>query len=254
MNDQNGDQAGSVTGGPAAGASRLYFRQLLAGRDFASRDPLARQMVNFVYLIGDRETGEAVAVDPAYAPGELIDVLEADGMRLVGALATHYHADHIGGNLFGHEVAGVTDLLERVSVPIHVQRAESPWVERAAGVSHGVLVEHDADDVVEVGDVRIRLVHTPGHTPGSQCFLVDGRLVAGDTLFLNGCGRTDLPGSDPAAMYESLMRLARLPDDTVVYPGHLYSEDPSATLGETKRWNPVLAPRSAEQWLRAFGG
>ena len=106
---------------------------------------------------------------------------------------------------------------------------------------------------MQVGDVSIRLLHTPGHTPGSQCFLVDGRLVAGDTLFLNGCGRTDLPGSDPAAMYDSLVnRLARLPDDTVVYPGHLYSEDPSATLGDTKRWNPVLAPRSAEDWLRAF--
>jgi glyoxylase-like metal-dependent hydrolase (beta-lactamase superfamily II) len=240
---------------PGNGDDRLYFRQLLAGRDFATRDPIARQMVNFVYLIGDRETGEAVAVDPAYAPGELLDVLEADGMRLVGALATHYHADHVGGSLFGHDIAGLTDLLERTSVPIHVQRAESRWVVRAAGVSKDNLVEHDADDTLEVGDVRIRLLHTPGHTPGSQCFLVEGRLVAGDTLFLNGCGRTDLPGSDPAAMYDSLLnRLARLPDDTVVYPGHLYSEDPSASLGETKRWNPVLAPRSAEEWLRVFGG
>ncbi len=253
MNAQGNDAVLSSQSATAAGGDRFYFRQLLAGRDFAKRDPIARQMVNFVYLIGDRETGEAVAVDPAYAPDELIELLETDGMRLVGALATHYHADHVGGNLFGYEIAGVTALLEQVSVPIHVQRDESRWVERAAGVSRGDLVEHDADDVVDVGKVRIRLVHTPGHTPGSQCFLVEGRLVAGDTLFLNGCGRTDLPGSDPAAMYESLMRLARLPDDTVVYPGHLYSEDPFATLGETKRWNPVLAPRTAEQWLRAFG-
>ncbi len=148
-------------------------------------------------------------------------------MRLVGVLATHYHADHVGGDLFGYTIKGLTDLLERVSVPVHVQRAETPWVMRAAGVGRDVLVGHDSDDVVEVGAVRIRLVHTPGHTPGSQCFLVDGRLVAGDTLFLNGCGRTDLPGSDPAAMYDSLVnRLARLPDDTVVYPGHLYSEEP----------------------------
>jgi glyoxylase-like metal-dependent hydrolase (beta-lactamase superfamily II) len=255
----NGEAAASNSSrkedGAGDGKDRLYFRQLLAGRDFATHDPVARQMVNFVYLIGDRESGDAVAVDPAYAPAELLDVLEADGMHLVGALATHYHADHVGGSLFGHEIAGVTDLLERTSVPIHVQRDEAPWVVRAAGVSKDNLVEHDADDVLEVGDIRIRLLHTPGHTPGSQCFLVDGRLVAGDTLFLNGCGRTDLPGSDPAAMYDSLLnRLARLPDDTVVYPGHLYSEDPSATLGETKRWNPVLAPRSAEEWFRAFGG
>jgi len=235
-------------------ADRLYFRQLLSGRDFARDDQVARQMVNFVYLIGDRETGEAVVVDPAYAPGELVDLLESDGMRLVGALATHYHADHVGGILFGSQaIAGVSALLERVSVPIHVQRDETPWVLRAAGIGRDDVVEHDADDVVQVGDVSIRLLHTPGHTPGSQCFLVDGRLVAGDTLFLTSCGRTDLPGSDPAAMYESLSRLARLPDDTVVYPGHLYSEAPSATLGATKRWNPVLAPRSAEEWLRIFG-
>lgn len=255
-NDVEASGPAASNAAPAAnGAGRLYFRQLLAGRDFATSDPIARQMVNFVYLIGDRETGEAVAVDPAYAPAELMDMVEADGMHLVGALATHYHADHVGGNLFGHEIAGVTDLLEQTSVPIHVQRAEVPWVVRAAGLSKDDLFEHDADDVLEVGEIRIRLLHTPGHTPGSQCFLVDGRLVAGDTLFLNGCGRTDLPGSDPAAMYDSLLnRLARLPDDTVVYPGHLYSEDPSATLGETKRWNPVLVPRTAEAWLRAFGG
>jgi glyoxylase-like metal-dependent hydrolase (beta-lactamase superfamily II) len=247
-----GDTARDISGG----GGRLYFRQLLAGRDIATGDQIARQMVNFVYLIGDRETGEAVAVDPAYAPGELVDLLEGDGMRLVGALATHYHADHVGGKLFGeHAISGVADLLERVSVPIHVQRDEAPWVVRAAGVERGDLVEHDADDVVQVGNISIRLLHTPGHTPGSQCFLVEGRLVAGDTLFLNGCGRTDLPGSDPAAMYDSLVnRLARLPDDTVVYPGHLYTEDPHATQGATKRWNPVLAPRSAEEWLRVFGG
>jgi len=246
--------AGEEAATPLPG-ERLYFRQLLAGQDIAARDPIARQMVNFVYLIGDRVTREAVVVDPAYAPGELLDILEEDGMQLVGALATHYHADHVGGNLFGScTIAGVADLLERISVPIHVQRDETPWVVQAAGVGRDELVEHDADEVVTVGAVPIRLVHTPGHTPGSQCFLVEGRLVAGDTLFLNGCGRTDLPGSDPAAMYESLARLARLPDETVVYPGHLYSAEPSATLGETKEWNPVLAPRSPEEWLRIFAG
>ncbi len=234
---------------------RLYFRQLLAGRDFASDDPLARRMVNFVYLIGDRASGEAVAVDPAYAPGEVIGILEADGMRLSGVLATHYHSDHVGGDLFGREVMGIAELLEQVEVPIHVHQHEVPWIERTTGVGRQSLVAHTSDDVLQVGEIGIRLLHTPGHTPGSQCFLVDGRLVAGDTLFLQGCGRTDLPGSDPEAMYDSLVnRLARLPDDTVVYPGHLYSTDGSASLGETKRKNPVLAPRSAEEWLALFGG
>jgi glyoxylase-like metal-dependent hydrolase (beta-lactamase superfamily II) len=234
---------------------RLYFRQLLVGRDIAVDDPLARQMVNLVYLIGDRASGEAVAVDPAYAPDEVIDILEADGMRLIGVLATHYHSDHVGGDLFGRDILGIAELLEQVEVPIHVHRDEVPWIERSTGVGRDSLVPHESDDVLQVGEIKIRLLHTPGHTPGSQCFLVANRLVAGDTLFLQGCGRTDLPGSDPDAMYDSLVnRLAILPDDTVVYPGHLYSPDGSASLAETKRKNPVLAPRSAEEWLALFGG
>ena len=234
---------------------RLYFRQLLAGRDIAVDDPLARQMVNLVYLIGDRASGEAVAVDPAYAPDEVIDILEADGMRLIGVLATHYHSDHVGGDLFGRDILGIAELLEQVEVPVHVHRDEVPWIERSTGVGRDSLVPHESDDVLQVGEIKIRLLHTPGHTPGSQCFLVANRLVAGDTLFLQGCGRTDLPGSDPDAMYDSLVnRLAILPDDTVVYPGHLYSPDGSASLAETKRKNPVLAPRSAEEWLALFGG
>src|SRR5579863_6697805 len=113
---------------------RLYFRQLLAGRDFAKGDPVARQMVNFVYLVGDRETGEAIAVDPAYAPDELVGLLGEDGMRLVGAVATHYHPDHVGGDLMGHAVAGLAELLEVADVPVHVQRDEAVWVERVTGV------------------------------------------------------------------------------------------------------------------------
>ena len=101
----------------------------------------------------------------------------------------------------------------------------------------------------------MELIHTPGHTPGSQCFLVDGRLVAGDTLFLEGCGRTDFPGSDPLAMYESIhTRLARVPDDAILFPGHLYSQDPSQSMGDTRRWNYVFRPRSPEEWMAMFGG
>jgi glyoxylase-like metal-dependent hydrolase (beta-lactamase superfamily II) len=138
---------------------------------------------------------------------------------------------------------------------VHVQRDEVPWVERTTGLTADHLVAHRSGDVVRVGDVAVELVHTPGHTPGSQCFLVDGRLVSGDTLFLEGCGRTDLPGSDPEAMYESLTtRLARVPDDTVVFPGHLYSAAPSAPMGDTRRTNFVFRPRSAEEWVAVFGG
>ena len=99
---------------------RLYFRQLLSGRDFATTDPVAQQMVNFVYLIGDRETGEAVVIDPAYGIKDLLGVLDEDGMTLVGALATHYHPDHVGGDIMGYSITGVADLLRLRPVPIHV--------------------------------------------------------------------------------------------------------------------------------------
>ena len=119
---------------PRAMSDRSDFRQLLGGLDFAVDDRIAEQMVNFVYAIGDRETGEAMLVDPAYEPAALVDLVEADGLHVVGAIATHYHADHVGGSLGGQfEIAGIASLLERVDVPIHVQSAEFEWVNRCAG-------------------------------------------------------------------------------------------------------------------------
>jgi glyoxylase-like metal-dependent hydrolase (beta-lactamase superfamily II) len=218
----------------------LYFRQLLSGRDFATDDQLASQMVNFVYAIGDRATGECLLVDPAYRIGELIGAVEHDGMRVVGVLATHYHPDHVGGSMMGLEIEGITTLLEHVDCPIHVQHDEVPWVQRTTGVGENHLVGHESGDRIQVGSVEIEFIHTPGHTPGSQCFLVDGRLIAGDTLFLDGCGRTDLPGSDPAAMEQSLRRLGRIDDDVILFPGHRYSAASSATLGSVKQHNWVL--------------
>jgi glyoxylase-like metal-dependent hydrolase (beta-lactamase superfamily II) len=234
---------------------RLYFRQLLAGRDFARSDPIARQMVNFVYLVGDRDTGEAVVIDPAYDIQGLLDVLAADDMRLTGALATHYHPDHIGGSMAGFDIAGIESLLELSPVPIHVQADEVPWITRVTSVADTDLVPHGSGDTVMAGGIPIELIHTPGHTPGSQCFLVDNRLVAGDTLFLEGCGRTDLPGGDPGALYESLtQKLAKVPDDATLFPGHLYSAEPSASMGDTRRFNFVFKPQTEQQWLAMFGG
>lgn len=236
-------------------SDRLYFRQLLSGRDFGAGDMVATQMRNFVYLVGDRETGEAMVIDPAYDIDGICDLVEADGMKLVGALATHYHPDHVGGSMMGYTITGARELLARHQIPVHVQRTEEDLVAKVTGLGPGELVSHDSGDIVMVGDISVELIHTPGHTPGSQCFLVDGRLLAGDTLFLEGCGRTDLPGGDPLQLYESLtQRLARVSDNTVLFPGHLYSAEPSASMGETRRHNFVFVPRTAEEWVAMFGG
>ena len=237
-----------------ADRERVYFRQLLSGRDFAVGDPIATQMVNFAYAIGDRDSRQCVLVDPAYAVDDLVDIVEADGMDVVGVLATHYHPDHVGGSMMGHDIDGVARLLERVQCPIHVQADEAPWVQRTAGVGEADLVAHEPGDVVTVGEVDITLVHTPGHTPGSQCFLVDGRLVAGDTLFLEGCGRTDLPGADASAMFDSLRTLAQLPATTVLFPGHRYSLASSATMEAVTSQNYVFKPETKAQWLTMFAG
>jgi glyoxylase-like metal-dependent hydrolase (beta-lactamase superfamily II) len=140
-----------------------------------------------------------------------------------------------------------------------VHEREAEGLRRVTGLSEGDLVRHAGGDVVELGGVRVRLLHTPGHTPGSQCFLVEeaarpGHLVSGDTLFLGSCGRVDLPGGDPEAMYRSLHEvLGRLPDETLLHPGHRYAAEPSSTLGEQKRTNPYLRVASLADFLRFLG-
>jgi hydroxyacylglutathione hydrolase len=233
---------------------RFYFRQLLSGRDFAVGDPIATQMVNFVYLIGDRTAGECVIVDPAYAVNELVDIAESDGMTVTGALGTHYHPDHVGGSMMGYKLEGAAALLDRVPVKLHVQRDEAEFVRKVTGLGDGDLVTHDGGDVLTVGAIDITFVHTPGHTPGSQCFLTNGCLVSGDTLFLDGCGRTDFPGSSPEQMYDSLTQLAKLPEETVVYPGHKYSMTSFGAMGSVRETNYVYRPKTREQWLTMFGG
>ena len=233
---------------------QLYFRQLLSGRDFAQGDGIAVQMRNFAYLIGDRQSGDCVVVDPAYAAGDLVDTLEADGMHLSGVLVTHHHPDHVGGSMMGFELKGLAELLERVSVPVHVNSHEAQYVSRITGIPLSDLTGHEHGDKVGVGDIEIELLHTPGHTPGSQCFLLDGRLIAGDTLFLEGCGRTDFPGGDSDEIFRSLQKLAQLSGDPTVFPGHWYSAEPSASLSEVKRSNYVYRVSSLEQWRTLMGG
>ncbi len=236
------------------GSDRLYFRQLLAGRDWAVGDPIATQMRNFSYLIGDRETGECVVVDPAYAASDLVDIAEADGLRLTGVLATHHHPDHVGGTMMGFTLRGVRELLERTQVPVHVNSEELTWVANVTGIAESELTGHDHGDTLGVGGVEIEFLHTPGHTPGSQCFLFEDRLVAGDTLFVDGCGRTDFPGGDSEAMFRSLRNLAELKGDPVIYPGHWYSEQPSATLSSVRENNYVMRPTTLEQWQMLMPG
>ena len=231
-----------------SGSSDLYFHQIPVG-----------QMANFAYLVGSRSTREALVVDPAWSVDALLDRADADGMKVVGGLVTHYHQDHVGGSIFGMNIEGVGRLLARQPMPIYVNDHEAEGTKKITGASESDLARKRGGDTIEIGGIRVRLLHTPGHTPGSQCFLVEesgqpGRLVSGDTLFLGSCGRVDLPGADPKAMYYSLNHtLKQLPDDTLLYPGHHYSAEPFDTMGREKRTNPFLRVASLDQFLMFMG-
>jgi glyoxylase-like metal-dependent hydrolase (beta-lactamase superfamily II) len=211
-------------------------------------------MQNFVYLIGDPAARQCVVVDPAWEIDTIVETAQADEMTITGALVTHTHQDHVGGSLeswgMPGRIPGVAELLERVRAKVYVHKAEREFL-RGLGSE---LVQVDGNDTLAVGRLTLTFLHTPGHTPGSQCFLVDGRLVSGDTLFIGSCGRTDLPGSDPEAMYYSLtQRLAALPDDTILLPGHNYGGSHS-TIAAEKRGNPFLRYTSLREFLDAMGG
>ncbi|MFQ5830081.1 MAG: MBL fold metallo-hydrolase [Candidatus Methylomirabilia bacterium] len=218
---------------------QLYLKQMELG-----------PMQNFVYLVGDPVTKQCVVVDPAWEIDTVLDTIQRDDMTLVGALITHTHQDHVGGHLFGMDIPGVEDLLEKTKAKIYVHKAEREFL-KGFGSD---LVKVDANDTLQVGRLTITFLHTPGHTSGSQCFLVEDRLISGDTLFIGSCGRTDLPGSDPTEMYYSLtQRLAKLPDQTVLFPGHNYGGSTS-TIGEEKDSNPLMRFSSLGDFLRVMGG
>lgn len=212
-------------------------------------------MLNFIYLIGCEETREAAVVDPAWdVPAILATVRKLD-FRLRHILLTHAHPDHANGveellestdarvYLHADEIKYVREMAERYQVPIEFMKR------------HAENIQPVSDNYeIHVGKIPIRCLHTPGHTPGSQCFLVGKNLISGDTLFVGACGRVDFPGGDPEKMWWSLNRKLRaLEDDIVLYPGHNYGDRPTSTLGDQKRNNLYMQFASAAEFLRAMG-
>lgn len=233
----------------------LYFKQLLTGVDVAPRDASARQMANFIYLVGDTSRRECVVIDPAWDIDGLLDILDREDMKLTGALVTHYHPDHVGGTIFGMTITGLAELMEKRPVPVYVNKHEADGLIQVTGLSESDLKRVDSEDTLKVGDLEIACLHTPGHTPGSQCFRIGDGLLAGDTLFLQGCGRVDLPGGDSEEMYRTLtQRLSKIQNEIILYPGHNYGGAASAPLGEVRETNSYLQIRRLEDWLTVMGG
>jgi hydroxyacylglutathione hydrolase len=220
--------------------NNLYFKQVEMG-----------PMQNFVYLIGSAETRKIAVVDAAWEIDAILRLAAQDDMEITHAFVTHTHPDHVGGRFAGVEIEGVTELLGKCKAKVVVHKAEAEFLN---GLSPSDVIKAESGDKIDVGGIEIQLLHTPGHTPGSQCFLVENRIVSGDTLFIGSCGRVDLPGSDPEQMYYSLtQKLMALPDDTFLFPGHNYSDTPTSTIGKQKQNNPYLQFHSLKQFLGAMG-
>jgi glyoxylase-like metal-dependent hydrolase (beta-lactamase superfamily II) len=220
-------------------APEIYFRQLELG-----------PMQNYVYIVADPVTREAAVIDAAWDIDAIVHLAQADDLKITKNLVTHFHPDHLGGNLMGHSIPGAAELLARVPAKVYIHKAELPYVARLTGLSRTDVVPVDAGENTTIGNLTVTFVHTPGHTPGSQCFLVQNRLVSGDTLFIGSCGRVDLPGSDPSAMYHSLTDvLGAMPDDVALYPGHNYADRPSSTIGDEKRTNAMMRFRNVKDFL-----
>lgn len=184
-------------------------------------------MDNFSYALWDPDTRYAALVDPAWTPRELQTFLERENLDLQYVLLTHAHPDHVNG--VKYFLAKTPDL------PVYLHPGDEFLLEsRPAGLRP--LADGQK---LALGGAMLSVLATPGHTPGSVCFLVPGAVLSGDTLFIGECGRVDLPGSSPEALFESFCRLASLPDDTVLYPGHSYNGDTS-TLRVQKEYNLYL--------------
>jgi glyoxylase-like metal-dependent hydrolase (beta-lactamase superfamily II) len=218
----------------------LYFKQIEIG-----------PMQNYVYLIGSLEARKVAVVDAAWEIDTILKIAAQDNMEITHAFVTHTHPDHVGGGFAGMAIDGVTELLEKRKAKVVVHKAEAEFIK---GLSPSDLIKTDHGDKINVGGIEIELMHTPGHTPGSQCFLVDGRIVSGDTMFIDACGRVDFPGGNAEQMYYSLtQKLMALPDETILFPGHNYAAKPHATIGEQKKTNPYLKFTSLKQFLAAMG-
>lgn len=233
-------------------SENLYIKQLLAGRDHAKIHPVAGQMMNLAYLVGCKEEGECLIVDPTWDPRGLVDLASADGMKVVGAVATHAHPDHVGGPMMGFDVPGIKELVETIEGPVYTHPEDASLLKALTGLEDDRPELRGEGDTIEIGQQRIEVLHTPGHTPGHITLVVGGHAITGDVLFVGACGRTDLPGASPKLMFESLQRLAQLPDDTVVFPGHHYGPAIRSTIGDEKRTNPYLRITPAD-WSRMMG-
>lgn len=190
----------------------------------------AGEMANFSYLLYCRDSRQGLAIDPSLAPQNLLDAIDKHGIRLRWLVNTHGHRDHVAGN---------GAILQATEASLAAHPLAGLPVDRAL----------QEGDCLMIGETTVEILSTPGHTPADITLHIPGALFTGDTLFVTKVGRADMTGSDPAALYASLQRLAAYPGDTLVFPGHDYGPRPYSTIAEELQHNPYLRCRNLESFL-----
>lgn len=199
--------------------NNLLIRQLEVG-----------PMQNYIYFVGDKSTNDVVVIDPAWDVKSLLKYAQDEKLNIKSILITHGHFDHTNG---------VEEILNKLDIPVYINKHEADFFRFPWGTEN-IKIVNSAEKIV-VGNTEIEFIHTPGHTPGSQCFRINKNLVSGDTLFINGCGRCDLPGGDPEQMFDTIYnKLMKMDDDTIIYPGHNYSEKKHDTVANQRITNPYM--------------
>ena len=242
----------------------LRVLQLLSGREHSSSGSrlaeVAKSMMNYQYLVGDAASDEVAVIDGCWDPAGIAAFAKSKGLKIVKYIATHYHYDHIGGEMPGSQgrIPGLREFVDDMGLVAHIHKVERDHAIRSTGVVHSNrVVGMKQGSRIELGKVSLRFLHTPGHSPGGMSIVlshggVEEAIITGDTLFPGSCGRVDLPGSDKADMFRSIQGvLAKQPDRLVVWPGHGYST-PSSTIGQEKLGG-LLKPMSMDQWMAMMG-
>jgi len=189
-------------------------------------------MANFTYVIADEKSKLAAVIDPSWDLEKVLNALKTNELKVKYIINTHTHFDHVLGN---EQLAALTD----AEIIMH----KNSQLDKDIAVDDG--------DTIDLGNISMRVIYTPGHSRDSICLLAENKLFTGDTLFVGNCGRVDLPGGSASELYDSLFgKLVKLDDRIEVYPGHDYGNKPFSTLGDEKKTNHVLKPRTKEEFLQ----
>ena len=211
----------------------MFFRQIKVG-----------PMQNFSYIVGDDESKEAAIVDAGWDVDKLIDICSKENLKITKIILTHSHYDHTQKS---------DELASKTNSAVYFHEDDSNEIQRMIKNLNIKIHKLKNNDEIKIGNIKIKVIHTPGHSPGAICLLAENKLLTGDTLFVNAIGRTDLAGGDAIKLFQSLQKLKNLDDDIEVYPGHDYGELPFSTIGNEKKNNPYFMCETKEQFLSLLG-